>query len=164
MRVVPFLLPIFLGCSAQDVEYGVDVSFPIHREKVSSNYPWLPHNVKDGVETPPEHVAQPLQPLGDRQAFYNHLLEGCAKKHDADRCNLSKQKRFERNLMRPSAMVNFTTMVSLSRESEKIICLLGFGTKAHTISLGFCFFVRDLPKSQRPRLVAVYFKILETEW
>jgi hypothetical protein len=163
MRVFPFLLPIFLGCSAQNVEYGVDVSFPIHREKVSSNYPWLPHNVKDGVETPTEHVGQPLQPLGDRQAFYNHLHEGCAKKHDADSCNRSEQQRIERNLMRPSAMVNFTTMVSLSRESEKSMRLLEFGTKLTQSLLEIASPLGICQSPNAPRLVAACCRILETE-
>lgn len=25
------------------VEYGADISFPMHHDVVSTNYPWLPH-------------------------------------------------------------------------------------------------------------------------
>ena len=34
------------------VEYGVDISFPMHHSKVSNNYAWLPHNTDSSVSTP----------------------------------------------------------------------------------------------------------------
>ena len=43
------------------VEYGVDVSFPIHRWKVSKNYDWLPHNQDPSLTTPKEYEGEPVQ-------------------------------------------------------------------------------------------------------
>ena len=77
------------------VNYGVDVSFPMQRNQVI-----------------------PGEELGDRQGFYNSLMDGCYKTYGKEKCDLSEQERIERNLRRPSAMVNFTTMVSQVNSSQ----------------------------------------------
>jgi hypothetical protein len=66
----------------EPVEYGVDVSFPIHNTQVSTNYPWLPHNV-DPVHnpTPTKYKNMPLQVLGDRDQFYKDFMKGCNLKY-----------------------------------------------------------------------------------
>src|SRR5688572_19413930 len=64
----------------EPLEYGVDVSFPIHYNGVSKNYPWLEHNLDPTVETPKEYKDMVIQPLGDRQSFYNNYLQGCIDK------------------------------------------------------------------------------------
>lgn len=66
----------------EPVEYGVDVSFPIHNTQVSTNYPWLPHNVDpDHNPTPAKYKNMPLQVLGDRDQFYKDFMKGCIEKY-----------------------------------------------------------------------------------
>ena len=51
--------------------YGVDISWPIQHGKVSSNFPWLSHNVDPQNPIPEEYKDMPIQPLGDRQKKYD---------------------------------------------------------------------------------------------
>ena len=52
--------------------YGVDVSWPIHHSSVSTNFPWLAHNVDpEHNPVPAEFKDMPMQPLGDRQKSYD---------------------------------------------------------------------------------------------
>ena len=54
------------------VNYGVDVSWPMHHSRVSTNYPWLPHNVDpENNPVPEEYIGMPLQPLGNRQQVFD---------------------------------------------------------------------------------------------
>ena len=57
--------------------YGVDVSFPIHHEKISTNYAWLPHNTDPDIQTPREYEGMPVQYLGNRQEWYDEFMMGC---------------------------------------------------------------------------------------
>ncbi len=62
----------------EPVEYGVDISFPIHNAKVSTNYPWLPHNVDPANNpTPKEYENMPIQYLGNVQQRYDDFMQGC---------------------------------------------------------------------------------------
>ena len=91
--------------------YGVDVSFPIHRGKVSTNYPWLPHNVDPANNpTPPEYKDMPLQPLGNKQKEYDEFMEGCHKKYSRQKssCDSSERDRVDMSLRQPSSMQNYT--------------------------------------------------------
>jgi hypothetical protein len=63
--------------SFNEPTYGVDVSFPIHHEKISTNYAWLPHNLDEDVETPKEYEGMPVQYLGKRQEWYDEFMMGC---------------------------------------------------------------------------------------
>jgi hypothetical protein len=63
--------------SFNEPTYGVDVSFPIHHEKISTNYAWLPHNLHEDVETPKEYEGMPVQYLGKRQEWYDEFMMGC---------------------------------------------------------------------------------------
>ena len=97
------------GVVAQDttVEYGVDVSFPMHHADVSKNYAWLDHNVDPSVPVPNEYKDQPVQPLGDRQSFYNDFLNGCVDhfgKKGGKRCIQTEADRIEMSLRQPQSM------------------------------------------------------------
>ena len=90
------------------VEYGVDVSFPIHYNAVSDNYAWLPHNLDpEHNEVPPEHKDKVVQPLGDRQLFYDDFLEGCKEKwgdKGRRRCQSNEDDRIAMSLRQPQSM------------------------------------------------------------
>jgi hypothetical protein len=89
--------------------YGVDVSFPHHYRQISNNYAWLPHNVDPTHHpVPPEYRGMPVQPLGDRQAFYENFLESCEKfyheKKGLGSCASTEQGRLYMSLKQPKAM------------------------------------------------------------
>mmetsp|Transcript_15567 Transcript_15567/g.21269 ORF Transcript_15567/g.21269 Transcript_15567/m.21269 type:complete len:527 (-) Transcript_15567:272-1852(-) len=93
--------------------YGVDISFPIHREKVSTNYAWLPHNVDpENNPTPKEYEGMPIQPLGNKQAEYDKLIQGCVKHYGkrGHSCIVTDQDRVSMSLRQPSAMQNYTEL------------------------------------------------------
>lgn len=95
----------------QEVEYGVDVSFPMHRSKVSTNYPWLPHNVDpENNPTPDEYKGMPLQPLGNVQKFYDDYVQGCRDKYGkhGHLCDSTESDRVEMSLRQPASMTNYT--------------------------------------------------------
>ena len=54
------------GGNYNGIDYGTDFSWPMHHASVSTNYPWLPHNM-DPVNNPiPEQYrGMPLKTLGD---------------------------------------------------------------------------------------------------
>ena len=87
------------------VEYGVDVSFPIHHE-ISTNYAWLPHNVDPSIPTPEEYKDMPVNPLGNRKAAYDEFIEGCVAKFGArgNRCRETERDRLEMSLRQPQSM------------------------------------------------------------
>jgi prolyl 4-hydroxylase len=94
------------------VEYGVDVSFPMHRSRVSNNYAWLPHNM-DPVhnDIPSKYKDMPVQPLGDRQTYYDEFLNGCKEKWGASgaaRCQQNEDDRIAMTLRQPQSMQNYT--------------------------------------------------------
>lgn len=70
---------------AQAAEYGVDCSFPIHRELTCGDL------------------------LGDRQSIYDHYMQGCRERYSADLCDEGEDMRLEMNLRQPQSMVNFTS-------------------------------------------------------
>jgi hypothetical protein len=51
------------------VEYGVDVSLPIHHKAASVNYPWLQHNVDSTAPTPHKNYDMVIQPLEINRHF-----------------------------------------------------------------------------------------------
>ena len=90
------------------VEYGVDVSFPMHYSKVSDNYAWLPHNI-DPVhnDVPARYKDMVVQPLGDKQKFYDDFLNGCKEKwgnSGAARCQQNEDDRIAMTLRQPQSM------------------------------------------------------------
>jgi len=116
-RVLTFLLitsPVvnISGDSSEgSPEYGVDVSFPMHYSGVSTNYPWLPHNVDPkNNPVPPQYKDMPIQPLGNRQKEYEELIEGCKKHYGrkGNSCLGVERDRIEMTLYQPQSMVNYT--------------------------------------------------------
>lgn len=69
-------------------EYGVDVSFPMHRNEIID----------------PAHI------LPDRQKIYDEYLEGCRKKYPKPRgvCEDSENGRVDMSLDQPKSMQNYT--------------------------------------------------------
>lgn len=110
-----------------ETSYGVDVSFPVHK-RISTNYPWLSHNVDpDNNPTPKQYEDMPLQPLGDRQAAYNKHLQGCREFYgkDARQCDVYEYDRMLMNIRQPQSMQNYTEVGFLkTRAPQEIIDLM----------------------------------------
>lgn len=95
--------------------YGVDVSFPIHHEKLSDNYAWLPHNVDpENNPTPSKYEGKNVQYLGNKQAEYDEFMKGCDDHYGNGRgysaCKITEQDRVEMSLRQPSGMQNYTEL------------------------------------------------------
>jgi len=93
------------------VEYGVDVSFPIQHTIASPNYEWLPHNLDPEHNTIPRKLQDyPIQPLGNKQDFYENFVQGCvdAFGKKGPRCRQSEQGRIAMSLRQPQSMTNYT--------------------------------------------------------
>jgi hypothetical protein len=95
----------------EPVEYGVDVSFPMHYTDVSTNYPWLPHNKDPSLPVPKEYQDMVLQPLGNKQKFYRDFLQGCkdAFGKKASRCTQNELDRIAMTLRQPQSMQNYVS-------------------------------------------------------
>ncbi len=104
-------------------EYGVDISFPMHRETVSQNYDYLPHNTLPSLyETPPEYQNMPIQPLGDRQAVYNEYMKGCVEyygEYAGWKCWEFERDRIQMSLRQPQSMINYTETVRTNDSDEE---------------------------------------------
>mmetsp|Transcript_30464 Transcript_30464/g.73067 ORF Transcript_30464/g.73067 Transcript_30464/m.73067 type:complete len:478 (+) Transcript_30464:134-1567(+) len=94
----------------EPVEYGVDVSFPIHHEAISTNYDWLTHNVDTTIQTPRQYQDMPRQPLGNRKKFYEEFLDSCVKHFGkkGQRCVVNEADRIAMSLRQPQSMQNYT--------------------------------------------------------
>jgi hypothetical protein len=70
--VAPSIVPENLSDDGvKKASYGADISWPMQHDRVSTNYPWLPHNVDpENNPIPVEYIGMPLQPLGDRQKAF----------------------------------------------------------------------------------------------
>jgi len=93
------------------VEYGVDLSYPIHRPKVTSNYDWLPHNRDSKNNAIPSRYKQmPVQYFGDKQSLYDENIEGCRQFYQnvAYTCDDTERGRIKMNLAQPQSMQNYT--------------------------------------------------------
>ncbi|KAL7425359.1 hypothetical protein ACHAXM_007644 [Skeletonema potamos] len=102
--------------------YGIDVSMPIFK-RISTNYPWLPHNTNTSAPKPRQYENMPIQPLGNRQAFYNNHLSKCRehykriklteKGHSSSNiaggnCDIYEYDRLLMNQRQPRSMQNYT--------------------------------------------------------
>jgi hypothetical protein len=99
--------PKSLSSNASLTDYGVDVSFPMQHNGVSTNYPWLPHNVDPKVQTPRAYQDMVIQPLGNRQKFYDDFLQGCIDAFGgsgAARCRTNELDRIEMSIRQPQSM------------------------------------------------------------
>ena len=109
------------------VEYGVDVSFPIHHDRISTNYAWLPHNTDPTIETPKEFKDQVVQPLGNKEKFYNDFLDSCVKYYGkkGSRCIQNEDDRVAMSLRQPQSMQNYTaTGFKKIRAPEQVFKLI----------------------------------------
>jgi len=108
--------------------YGVDVSFPIHTDSVSTNYDWLPHNAQPEEHTiAPEFLGQPVQPLGNKQQEYDTYINGCKEYYDkkSRSCVESERDRTNMNLRQPKSMQNYTDIgFKKIKASKQIMKLL----------------------------------------
>jgi prolyl 4-hydroxylase len=86
----------------------------MHYPNATRNYPWLPHNMDPSLPIPRSLQGSPLQPLGDRQSFYDDNIQGCLRHYaptGADRRCLSNEiVRVNMNLRQPKSMVNYTEL------------------------------------------------------
>jgi len=99
--------------SDSEPDYGVDVSWPIHRGEISNNYDWLPHNVDpENNPVPKEYIGMPVQPLGDKQRFYDDFMQGCYDKYQKGKpggtCDATERDRVAMSLRQPKDMQNYT--------------------------------------------------------
>jgi len=105
------LLGAAASVDTEEISYGVDISFPIHRSKVSTNYPWLPHNADPANNpTPREYVGMPIQLLGNVQQRYEDFMKGCRDYYpqQARQCDATESNRIEMSLKQPQSMQNYT--------------------------------------------------------
>ena len=103
------IIQISIGTiNSQDTtRYGVDVSWPVHTLNVSTNYPTpnQNHNAMDSI-----------QPLGDRQAFYDNFMSGCVETwSNFEECHDCEVGRIYSNLirmqyMKVSEQINYTIL------------------------------------------------------
>jgi len=108
------------------IEYGVDTSFPMHYNHVHTNYAWLAssnsnsdnngngsNRTKDDGSRQNPHD-EPIQPLGDKQSFYDRYLQGCMKYHEAfnrsNDCITNEKGRIAMSLRQPKSMHNYTEL------------------------------------------------------
>jgi len=100
-----------LASCGYGMEYGTDISFPMHYAKITNNFDWLPHNKDPSLPTPEEYQDIPIQPLGDRQAFYDNYIKGCIDHYGEDSpCMEYETDRIAMNLRQPQSMQNYTEM------------------------------------------------------
>lgn len=105
--LILIIIIVLHGAEAQ--RYGVDVSFPMQHETVSSNYDHLPHNQAPASHpTVMKYHEMPIQPLGDRQKEYSKFIKGCVDTFNATSCGEFEEGRIEMNLRQPASMVNYT--------------------------------------------------------
>jgi prolyl 4-hydroxylase len=83
----------------------------MHHATVSTNYPWLPHNLDPSIPTPEKYKGMLINPLGDRQFIYDEFMESCRKANPGrkgDRCFSTEADRVEMSLRQPLSMQNYT--------------------------------------------------------
>lgn len=114
-RIILFAASAF--SVAKSLEYGLDMAFPhTDPEKVSTNYPWLPHNIdpENNPVVPDEHVNKTLQILGDRRKVYEDYIQGCRDYWEnkwgndgrgTQACNNFERDRFKQSISQPISMV-----------------------------------------------------------
>jgi prolyl 4-hydroxylase len=97
----------------EPVEYGVDVSFPMHHHGVSTNYPWLDHNMHpDKYDVPSQYKGMSHQPLGNKQKFYEDFMDGCRTYYGktGKACDGVERDRIDMSFKQPQSMQNYTEL------------------------------------------------------
>ena len=95
------------SASFPKIEYGVDLSYPIHNAKTSSNFDWLPHNIDpENNAVPANYRDMPVQYFGDKQSLYDESMQGCRDfySHVAYVCDQTEKDRIQMNLRQPKSM------------------------------------------------------------
>ena len=96
-----------LSAEAQDADYGVDCSFPVHSKNWASS---------DDC------------PLVGRQQFYEDFMQSCRDHYGPKkgrRCDTTEDDRIEMSVRQPQSMVNYTsTGFKKIRAPEKVFDLL----------------------------------------
>ncbi len=160
MKLISFvvLAPALVAGEDEPVEYGADVSWPMQHVEVSTNYPWLEHNVDPSKPVPKEYQDMVLQPLGDRQTFYKDYIQGCLDKNGrkGTRCTQTEIDRIEMTLRQPQSMQNYVSSVgsTLSKADADKSFAVGWDQADHDrfdIDV-FCLLL--------PKLVTHTFRIL----
>jgi prolyl 4-hydroxylase len=84
----------------------------MHYPAVTRNYHWLPHNANASIPTPDEYKDMVVQPLGDKQSFYEDLIQGCFEFYGkkGKRCQRTEDTRIQMNLRQPKGMYNYTKL------------------------------------------------------
>ena len=115
LKILSFiaLVPALAAGEDEPVEYGADVSWPMQHVDVSTNYPWLEHNMDPSKPVPKEYQNMVLQPLGDKQAFYKDYLQGCVDTYGkkGSRCRQTEIDRIEMTLRQPQSMQNYVSSI-----------------------------------------------------
>jgi prolyl 4-hydroxylase len=78
---------------------------------VSTNYAWLPHNLDPSIEIPREYRGMMINPLGNRQSFYDEFMESCRKPLglvNVFLCQATELDRIKTVLEQPQSMQNYT--------------------------------------------------------
>jgi prolyl 4-hydroxylase len=100
----------------------------MHHSKVSTNYPWLPHNIDPSIPTPDEYKDMLINPLGDRQSVYDQFIESCRTAYPGrkgDRCVSTEADRIEMTRRQPQSMQNYTEIgFKKVRAPEKLFSLI----------------------------------------
>jgi len=111
LLLLSLLCPTPTLSEEEPISYGVDLSFPIHRSAVSTNYPWLPHNVDPAKNpTPKKYQNMPIQYLGNVQKRYDEFMQGCHDYYPKNKraCDSTEHDRVAMALRQPHSMQNYT--------------------------------------------------------
>jgi len=112
---------------ACEESYGADVSWSIHHDRISINYPFLPHNSDaETSSVPTEYKDEPIQPLGNRAKVFDEYMSGCERFYNSSNaCIESDQYRVSMNFRQPSENVNYTdTGYSKKRVPKELFDIL----------------------------------------
>lgn len=102
----------------------------MHHARVSTNYPWLLHNLDASLPVPEEYRDMPLQPLGDVQRRYDDFMQSCVDHYDqtrgqGQRCWDTERERITMTLRQPKCMYNYTKQGYLKiRAPDHVFSLL----------------------------------------
>ena len=82
----------------------------MQHERVSTNYPWLPHNVDSSKAVPEYYQDMPIQPLGNMQRKHDEYMAGCREHYQkrANRCDQNENDRISMTMRQPQSMRNYT--------------------------------------------------------
>jgi prolyl 4-hydroxylase len=84
----------------------------MHHDRVSTNYPWLPHNIDpERNPIPDEHNGTKIQPLGNVKERYEKFMNGCVDYWGEEKgqlCIANEKSRIEMSTNQPRSMRNFT--------------------------------------------------------